>query len=83
MPFTITIVLVSIFLLAYGIRSLNVGLKNEKKSYWFIIGYSQGLKDLLKDKYPKFLNIAGGALSAIGGLMALLILLSKWATIIK
>ena len=81
MALTVACYFASIFFLIYGLRSFIAGLKNEKKSFWFIVGYSQGLKDLLKDKYPQVLNIAGGSISFIGGLIALVTLIIRGGAI--
>jgi hypothetical protein len=74
---TIITYLVSIFLILFGLRSFIAGLKNEKKSFWFIISYSKGLKNLLKEKYDRTLNFVGGIISVIVGLIVLLTLILR------
>jgi hypothetical protein len=60
------------FLLLYGLKSFIAGLNNEKKAYWMVLGYTQGLKKLLKENYDRVINTVGGAISSICGIIILL-----------
>jgi putative Mn2+ efflux pump MntP len=63
---------VAIFLVLYGLRSIIAALRNEKKTFWVNFGYDTGLRKLFKDKYDKYLNLFGGALSFILGICILI-----------
>lgn len=65
------------FLVLYGGRSLIAGVKNEAKSYWLALGFSKGLKNLLKERYDRFCNLFYGGLGLIAGCIILFVLLKQ------
>ena len=64
---------VAVFLVYYGFRSFRSGVKKENKKYWVAVGYTQGLKKLLKEKYEDYTNIFFGIISLVSGLLIIII----------
>jgi hypothetical protein len=55
----ICIYIVAILILAYSVRSLIAGIRNENKTYWMTTKYD-GTKEWLGDKYHKVWNVILG-----------------------